>query len=55
MSMAVARVVGQTAATAPITETHLVRVWTTETGYPHIAPTSFAETRDGYLWQPHAV
>lgn len=41
---------GQTAALPPITETHLIRVWTTETGYPHIAPTSFAETPDGYLW-----
>lgn len=37
-------------AFAPITSDYQVRVWTTEAGYPHVAPTCFAETPDGYLW-----
>lgn len=35
---------------APITENFSLRVWTIESGYPHVAPTCFAETPDGYLW-----
>lgn len=35
---------------APITSDYQLRVWTVEAGYPHVAPTCFAETPDGYLW-----
>ncbi|WP_415907536.1 response regulator [Oleiharenicola sp. Vm1] len=34
----------------PATDEYQVRVWTVEAGYPHVAPTSFAQTPDGYLW-----
>lgn len=34
----------------PATAEFQVRVWTVEAGYPHVAPTSFAQTADGYLW-----
>jgi signal transduction histidine kinase/ligand-binding sensor domain-containing protein/DNA-binding response OmpR family regulator len=34
----------------PATAEYQVRVWTVEAGYPHVAPTCFAQTRDGYLW-----
>ena len=34
----------------PATAEYLLRVWTVESGYPHVAPTCFAETPDGYLW-----
>lgn len=34
----------------PVTREYQVRVWTVEAGYPHVAPTCFAETQDGYLW-----
>ncbi|MBA4138383.1 MAG: hypothetical protein C0518_13825, partial [Opitutus sp.] len=34
----------------PITSDYQVRVWTIESGFPHVAPTCFAQTADGYLW-----
>lgn len=34
----------------PATAEYQVRVWTVEAGYPHVAPTCFAQTPDGYLW-----
>lgn len=38
------------AADIPITAAYQLKVWTVENGYPHVAPTCFAETADGYLW-----
>lgn len=34
----------------PVTLDYQLRVWTIESGFPHVAPTCFTETRDGYLW-----
>lgn len=34
----------------PITDDYQLKIWTPEDGYPHVAPTGFAETPDGYLW-----
>ena len=34
----------------PVTGEFHLRAWTVESGFPHVAPTCFAETPDGYLW-----
>lgn len=41
---------GTNEATVPATEEYQLRTWTVEGGFPHVAPTCFAETPDGYLW-----
>ncbi len=45
-----AAVLGRADDFTPATAEYQVRVWTVEAGYPHVAPTCFAQTRDGYLW-----